>query len=107
MPGRQQDRLPRSLADPRIWLLCCFVSLPSIRTFYKHLGTPEGIRTLLEGCDRDNDGVVSMHLWAHLWWSPKRRDFSDFHAGLMTEQYIRTIDTTYNLAARPYLPGGK
>jgi hypothetical protein len=74
------------------------------RTFYKHMWTPAGLRMLLEDCDPDSDGVVSMHLWAHLWWDRRRRDFSRFHAGRLTEDYIRTVDTTYTLAARPYLP---
>ena len=28
--------------------------------------TVEGLHTLLEGCDPDYDGAVSMHLWSHL-----------------------------------------
>lgn len=74
------------------------------RSFYKHAWTQEGIHTLLQGRDHDMQGVVSMHLWAHLWWSRKRRDFSKFHAQKMTETYIRRVDTTYNLIARIYLP---
>jgi len=74
------------------------------RTFYKHLWTREGLRTLLEGCDPDVEGVVSMHLWSHLWWSRWRRDFSDFHGGLLTEEFIRSVDTTYNIVARRFLP---
>jgi len=74
------------------------------RTFYKHMWTPEGIHTLLRGCDKDTTGVVSMHLWSHLWWSRKRKDFSDFHEGMLTEEHIRKVDTTYNLIARKFLP---
>jgi hypothetical protein len=74
------------------------------RSFYKHMWTRQGIHTLLEGCDKDYEGVISMHLWSHLWWSKKRRDFSDFHEGLLTEHYIREVDTTYNLVARRFLP---
>ncbi|HEX7588530.1 MAG TPA: glycosyltransferase [Anaerolineae bacterium] len=74
------------------------------RTFYKHPWTREGLHTLLEDCDTDNEGVVSMHLWSHLWWSRWRRDFSGFHAGRLTEDYILKVDTTYNLVARRYLP---
>ena len=66
--------------------------------------TREGIHTLLEGCDRNYQGVLSMHLWSHLWWSKERQDFSDFHQGRLTERYIREIDTTYNLVARRFLP---
>ncbi len=74
------------------------------RTFYKHMWTREGIEMLFRGCDRDLAGAVSMHLWSHLWWSRWRRDFSDFHAGLLTEEYVRTVDSTYTLAARRFLP---
>ena len=72
--------------------------------FYKHPSTPEGIQTLLLGRDYDYAGMYSLHLWAHLWWDKRRRDFSSFHAGLFTEAFIRTVDTTYTLAARRFLP---
>lgn len=78
---------------------------PSL-TFYKYMWTPEGVHELLQGCGTDLTGVVSMHLWSHLWWSEKRTDFSDFHAGMLTEDHIRNVDTTYNLAARRFLPQG-
>lgn len=71
--------------------------------FYKHMFTPEGIATLLEGMDSEVNEVYSMHLWAHLWWDEKRTDFSRFHHGLLTESHIRTVDTTYNRIARRYL----
>ncbi len=71
--------------------------------FYKHMFTPEGIATLLEGLDADFNEVYSMHLWAHLWWDQRRTDFSKFHSELLTEEYIRNTDTTYNVVARRYL----
>ncbi|MGA8260835.1 MAG: glycosyltransferase [Arenicellales bacterium] len=74
--------------------------------FYKHPATIEGIRTLLRGLDDDYDGVYSMHLWQHLWWSPHRTDFTNFHNGLLDEHHIRTVDTTYNIVARRFLPAG-
>jgi len=74
------------------------------RTFYGCMWTIEGLRTLFEGCDRDLEGVISMHLWSHLWWSKKRNDFSSFHGELITEDFIRNIDTTYNIIARQFLP---
>jgi hypothetical protein len=74
------------------------------RSFYRHMWTTEGIRNLFEECDRDLQGVISIHLWSHLWWSEKRRDFSPFHGGLITEEYIRNVDTTYNIIARKFLP---
>lgn len=92
--------LPRKLASRYPEL----VHLEPAHTFYKHMWTREGIHTLLEGLDTDYRGVVSMHLWAHLWWSPLRRDFSTFHAGKLTEEFVRHKDTTYSVAARQFLP---
>lgn len=74
------------------------------RSFYKHMWTKEGIHTLLQGIDKNYEGVISMHLWSHMWWHRWNRHFSDFHAGLLTEEYVRTVDTTYNIVARKYLP---
>ncbi|MGR8978776.1 MAG: glycosyltransferase [Gammaproteobacteria bacterium] len=73
------------------------------RYFYKHIWTRKGIADLLENLDPDFSDVYSMHLWAHLWWDEKRSDFSQFHNGLLTERYIREVDTTYNIIARRYL----
>lgn len=74
------------------------------RSFYKFLWTKAGINALLHECDRDFTGVYSLHLWAHLWWSEDRVDFTTCHAGILTEDYIATVDTTYNVAARRFLP---
>jgi glycosyltransferase involved in cell wall biosynthesis len=72
--------------------------------FFPFGHTADGIAALLARCDEVPDGAVSMHLWAHLWWEPRRRDFSDVHAGSLTPRRIRMHDTTYNLLARPLLP---
>jgi hypothetical protein len=70
------------------------------RTFYRHMWTPQGIDTLLHGLDRDVRGVLSFHLWSHLWWSRRRRDFSNFHGRMLTEDFVGRVDTTYNVVAR-------
>lgn len=93
--------LPQQLSEQYPHL----IHIEPSRTFYGHMWTKEGIRTLLKGCDTDYGNMVSMHLWSHLWWSKQRRDFSDFHAGQLSEAFIREVDTTYNLVARKYLPG--
>ncbi|MFT5136827.1 MAG: glycosyltransferase involved in cell wall biosynthesis [Arenicella sp.] len=72
--------------------------------FFKHMWTKHGISTLFEGLDDDFEEVYSMHMWNHLWWDQSRVDFSEFHEGLITEQSIMTVDTTYNIVARQYLP---
>jgi FkbM family methyltransferase len=74
------------------------------RSFYHFSPTSRGLAALLEDCQPIPDGVYSIHLWAHLWWERRRVDFSLFHAGLLTEEFIRQVDTTYNCAARPFLP---
>jgi hypothetical protein len=67
--------------------------------------TAEGLQGLLEQDHAaDLDGALSVHLWAHLWWETNRRDFSGVHAGLLTADYIRSVDTTYNRLARRFLP---
>lgn len=73
------------------------------RFFYRHAFTREGLHTMLAGFDPDYTDVYSMHLWAHLWWDEARTDFTDFHAGLLTEAFIRSEDTTYNVIARQFL----
>jgi hypothetical protein len=72
--------------------------------FFKHMWTTEGIHTLFEGLDTNFEEVYSTHMWNHLWWDEARTDFSTFHAGRLTKEYIRNVDTTYNVIARKYLP---
>jgi hypothetical protein len=75
------------------------------RSFF-HFGPSRGdLQRLFEELERDLTGVLSIHLWAHLWWEAERLDFSAVHAGLLTEDFVRRVDTTYNVLARPYLPG--
>jgi len=71
--------------------------------FYRYRWTREDLALLLEGLDRERAGILSIHLWSHLWWEPSRRDFSDFNKDMLTERYVRECDTTYNLIARPFL----
>ncbi|WP_370249918.1 glycosyltransferase [Nocardioides sp.] len=48
--------------------------------------------------------AVSLHLWEHLWHARERVDFTTFHAGLLTPDYVAFADTTYAHLARPHLP---
>jgi hypothetical protein len=75
------------------------------RSFYRYGPSREDLTRLLERLDGDTTGVFSIHLWAHLWWDAERLDFSPMHAGLLSEDYIRRVDTTYNVLAREFLPG--
>lgn len=72
--------------------------------FYRQPWTPAGMQNLFERFDPDLRDVFSLHLCSHLWWSAARTDFTTFHAGLLTEDYVRHADTTYARLARPWLP---
>jgi hypothetical protein len=92
LPYELSRRLPEAVrVEPR-------------RSFFHYGSTREGISMLLEQLDRDTDGIVSVHLWAHLWWAEERRDFSSMHASLVTEEFVRRVDTTYTVLAREFLP---
>jgi Glycosyltransferase sugar-binding region containing DXD motif len=75
------------------------------RSFYAYGASREGLSRLLEQLDEDTAGVLTIHLWAHLWWAAERTDFSSLHAGLLDEDFVRRVDTTYNVLAREFLPG--
>lgn len=81
------------------------VHIEPSRTFYPFMWSQQGLRALFEEHHSDLGGVSSMHLWAHLWWSRLRRDFSTFHAGRLSEAYVRAGETTYAAAAKPFLEG--
>lgn len=74
------------------------------RTFHAYPPTPEGLRRLLVERETDLDGIVSIHLAAHLWWDEARRDFTPVHAQQIDEAWIRAGGTTYALAAQRFLP---
>lgn len=73
-------------------------------SFYPFMWTRQELRGLLEENHPPPAQAYSLHLWNHLWWEESRRDFSDVHGRLLTERHILEIDTTYNVAARPFLP---
>jgi hypothetical protein len=74
------------------------------RTFHAFPPTPDGLRRLLVDRETDLDGIVSIHLAAHLWWDEARRDFSAVHAQQIDEAWIRAGASTYALAAQRFLP---
>lgn len=71
--------------------------------FYPYAFTPGDIARLLEANETPAPGICSIHLWNHLWWEPSRTDFSTINKHTLTADYIRTVDTTYNRIARPFL----
>jgi hypothetical protein len=74
------------------------------RVFHAFEPTTAGLRRLLVDPPVGVAGIASAHLMAHLWWDEWRRDFLDLHARTINEQWIRDVDTTYGVAARPFLP---
>lgn len=72
------------------------------RYFYRHTWNRAGIHNLFEQEDADLRDVCSLHLWSHLWWDEQRTDFTTFHAGLVTEDYLRQGKSTYAMIARRY-----
>lgn len=73
------------------------------RAFYRHGPTRAGLKALLEERDRRLDGVASLHLWAHLWWDESRVDFTRFHAGAFTPEWVARGESTVAAIARRYL----
>jgi len=76
--------------------------LPS-QVFYPCMWTREGLADLFDRHVTLPDNTCSVHLWSHLWWDAWRTDFSAFHAGLLTEEYVRRGETTYAVLARRFL----
>jgi hypothetical protein len=100
--SRHSTILPAELAQAHPDL----VHIEPPGTFYPFMWTREDLRRLFEGCECVDRDSASVHLWAHLWWSRRRRDFSDVHADMFTEKYIRATATTLNLLLQPFLPPG-
>jgi hypothetical protein len=73
-------------------------------SFFYYSPFTDGLARLFERSETIPDDCYSIHLWAHLWWRADRLDYSIFHAGLLTPERIRTLDSTYNMLARPLLP---
>jgi hypothetical protein len=88
----------------RIWQLApATVNVLPSAYFYRYGATVAGLRTLLEESDRERDDLYSVHLWAHLWWSRARTDFSSVHADEIDERWLRERDCTLARLARPFL----
>ncbi len=66
--------------------------------------TPEGLESLLGEGPVDLTRSYSLHLWAHVWWSFDRRDFTARHAGEMTLSRLRRSASPLAELVRPYLP---
>jgi len=75
------------------------------RTFHPFPPTAAGIRQMLIERHDDLEGIVSMHLAAHLWWDADRRDFAgDIDSHIINERWVRDERSTYAHAAARFLP---
>lgn len=81
-----------------------WVHVEPASTCFPYMWTREALAELFEGLGDRHRHACSLHLWNHLWWDRRRRDFSDFHQGLISEARIRSRETTFNRLARPFLP---
>jgi Glycosyltransferase sugar-binding region containing DXD motif len=73
------------------------------RVLYRHGPTRAGLAALFEQRDTRLEGVASLHLWAHLWWDEARIDFSRFHAGAFTPEWVERGESTVAAIARRFL----
>lgn len=92
LPHELSERMPEA------------VHIEPSRSFYRYRPDREDLALLLEQLDDDTDGVLSIHLWNHLWWEPWRRDYSDVHGGRLTAEQVRAGATTYAALARRFVP---
>ena len=74
------------------------------RSYFYHFDcTTQGLTDLLALNSELPDTLYSIHLWSHLWWGKNRTDFIRFHADMLTEQFIKQVDSSFNLIARRFL----
>jgi hypothetical protein len=90
----------------RLWGLDMPLTVLPRRRFYAYDFTRADLAALLLEQDTVRRGMLSIHLWAHLWWSPTRTDFVTASAQTLTPQAIASGDFTYARLARRFLPAG-
>lgn len=73
-------------------------------SFYSLDWTKKGVKNIFENYVELGQSNYSLHLWSHLWWSKERIDYTTFHAGKITESYVRFAQTTFSTIARKFLP---
>jgi hypothetical protein len=92
LPYRLSRRMPAEVhVEPRT-------------SFFAFPPDPDGLAALFTEDVAIPEGCYSIHLWEHLWHDRDRRDFTDFHGGLLTPEHLATADSTYARLARPLLP---
>ena len=74
------------------------------RTFFAFSASVAGLAALLRERHEVPEDALSVHLWAHLWWERRRRDFSPAHAAWAEPSFVRSARSTLAELLRPYLP---
>ncbi len=72
--------------------------------FYPFPASRPGLFRLLEARGAVPADCYSVHLWQHLWFERRRRDFSDAHGGWATPRFLRHASSPLAELARPYIP---
>lgn len=98
--SNHSTQLPFLIARRRPDLL----SVEPEASFYALDYSAEGINDLFMRSVKLPDNAYSLHLWNHLWFDKKRKDFSVFHSDALTVDYVRHANSTYAEKARRYLP---
>jgi glycosyltransferase involved in cell wall biosynthesis len=75
---------------------------PQVR-FFPFTASRAGLFSLLESSAEIPPDCCSVHLWEHLWFERRRRDFSDAHAGWATPRFLRHAPSTLAELTRPYM----
>jgi hypothetical protein len=73
-------------------------------SFYTFDWTKSGIQNIFVNNKKVSAESYSIHLWSHLWWSSDRTDYTTFHAGLITPNYVAYASTSYSQLSRQFLP---
>ena len=74
------------------------------RSFFAFRASVRGLSALLQERHEIPPDVLSVHLWAHLWWERRRRDFSPAHAAWVEPPFVSSARSTVAELLRPYLP---
>ena len=80
------------------------VHIEPAESFFPVPCVPSALAALLENGPVDCERSYSVHLWAHMWWSAARTDFSKHHADELTLSHFRTSGSPLSAMVRPFLP---
>lgn len=80
------------------------IHVEPMSSFFQLSWKPKHVNDLFLRDVELKSNVYSLHLWNHLWFSPKRTDFSYFNEDLFTIDYVAYAQTTYAKEARKHLP---